>query len=312
MDPLALACLALAAILHAAWNVLLKTAGDPLRRAAVGMATASAVAVPVGLVAWAMDGGAPVPAEIWLVGLLSGVVETAYFAFLSEAYRRGDLSVVYPIARGSAPLLAVLAGVVLLGERLPPSGWLGVGLLLAGLLAIQRPWRFAGAGADGRGAAGFALLTGVAIATYSALDRVGVGLAPVWLYGAILWPAGAVGLAVMWLARRRLARTRLTRELAAPEEAPAPGLARSAAVPHARRDDAIAGLLMFATYTLVLVALSLAPLSVVAPMRESAVVLVSAWGVLRLREAVTPRERVIRIAGSSVVLAGTVVLAVGG
>ena len=295
MDPVALACLALAAVLHAAWNVLLKTAGDPLHRATIGLATAAAIALPVGVIAWAVEGRPAVPPQAWLVGLASGAVETAYFAFLAEAYRRGDLSIVYPIARGSAPVLAVLAGVVLLGERLPPAGWLGVGLVLAGLLAVQRPWRFLVARADGRGAAGFALLTGVAIAGYSALDRVGVGLAPVWLYGAILWPSGAAGLAIVWLARRRIR--------ALPR-------GRGPSTAGTRRDDAIAGLLMFATYTLVLVALSLAPLVVVAPLRESAVVLVAAWGVFRLGEAASGREMTIRLAGSILVVGGAAVLAV--
>ncbi len=65
----------------------------------------------------------------------------AYFILLSAAYRRGDLSVVYPIARGTAPLLAVAIGVVVLGERLGVAGSIGVVALLAGFLLLQRPWR---------------------------------------------------------------------------------------------------------------------------------------------------------------------------
>ena len=67
--------------------------------------------------------------------------------FLAAAYRRGDLSVVYPVARGVAPLLLVGAGVAVFGERLSWTGWLGVACLVAGFLALQRPWRALAAGA---------------------------------------------------------------------------------------------------------------------------------------------------------------------
>ena len=84
---------------------------------------------------------------------------------------------------------------MVLGERLAPGAAFGVGLLLAGLLAVQRPWRScAGGRPRTAAAAGFALLTGVMIATYSSLDRVGAQLAPPWLYAAILWLVGAAGL----------------------------------------------------------------------------------------------------------------------
>ena len=86
-------------------------------------------------------GAASLPLLGVALGLVSGTVEAGYFILLSAAYRRGDLSVVYPIARGTAPLLAVAIGVVLLGERLGIGGSIGVVLLLAGFLVLQRPWR---------------------------------------------------------------------------------------------------------------------------------------------------------------------------
>src|SRR5205823_12795085 len=122
-----------AAVLHVTWNVLLKTAGDPLRAAAVGMATAAAVICPVALVIWVASGQPPISTETLVLSVISGLLEALYFAFLASAYRRGDLSLVYPLARGSAPLLAVAIGVVLLKERLGPVGYLGVGALLVGL-----------------------------------------------------------------------------------------------------------------------------------------------------------------------------------
>ncbi len=124
MDPYALVAIAVAAVLHATWNILLKTAGDPLRTATVGVLAASAVLVPLAAIAWLATGRPDLPPSAWLVGIVSGVVETAYFVFLAAAYRRGDLSVVYPLARGSAPVLAVVVAVVALGSGWPRSrGW---------------------------------------------------------------------------------------------------------------------------------------------------------------------------------------------
>ena len=295
MDPLAFGFIALAAILHAAWNILLKAADDPLRTAAVGVAAASAVLVPIVVIGWLTLGQPVVPAQAWALGITSGGVEVLYFAFLAAAFRRGDLSVVYPLARGSAPLLAIAIGVVILGERLAPGAWLGVGLLLAGLLLVQRPWRLlrSATSANDRAAAGFALLTGATIAIYSALDRVGVQQTPVWIYAGILWPTCAIGLTVLVFARRRVAGGRY-----AVTEAPID-----------RRTAVAGGFLTFSAYALVLAALSRAPLAIVAPLRESAVVLTSLWGVFRLREATGRREISIRIAGSVLVLAGAAALA---
>ena len=228
MDPAALVAVALAAVLHAAWNVLLKTAGDPLRTATAGVIAASIVVVPLVALGWLVARPA-IPVEAWGIGLVSGTVEVAYFVFLAAAYRRGDLSVVYPLARGSAPLLAVAIGVLVLGERLSPGAWLGVSLLIAGLLVVQRPWRLlrSATARDDRLAAGFALLTGAMIASYTALDRVGVQLAPAWFYAGILWPVCAVGLAAVALVRPRIAGGALRRAGRAP--GPATGRRRRAA-----------------------------------------------------------------------------------
>ena len=157
MDPWIIGLVAVSAVLHLAWNVRLKTAGDPLRAATIGMLAASVgdrAARVRGLVgAVAMS---PCRSRASCSASASGVVEAAYFILLSAAYRRGDLSVVYPVARGTAPLLAVVIGVVVLGERLGVAGSIGVVMLLAGFLVLQRPWRaiaLARSGGGGRGAA---------------------------------------------------------------------------------------------------------------------------------------------------------------
>ena len=141
MDPFVIALVAVSALLHVAWNVRLKTAGEPLRAATVGMLAATVGIVPAGVAAWWLTGRPALPVEGVALGLLSGVIEAGYFVLLSAAYRRGDLSVVYPIARGTAPLLAVAIGVGLFGERLGVPGSVGVVLLLAGFMALQQPWR---------------------------------------------------------------------------------------------------------------------------------------------------------------------------
>ena len=144
-----------------------------------------------------------------VLGLASGVVEAAYFILLAAAYKRGDLSVVYPVARGTAPLIAVAIGVVVFGERLGVAGSIGVIALLAGFLWLQRPWRAIAVarsgGAEARAAAAdsailFALATGVMIATYTAIDRLGTRQIDVLTYAAILWLTCSVVLvAWVWL-----------------------------------------------------------------------------------------------------------------
>ena len=187
MPPLAVALVLVAAVLHAGWNILLKTSVDPLRTAVRLQAIGTAVLVSVGILAWVLTGRPSFePAGVGLA-LVSGVLETAYFIFLSAAYGRGDLSLVYPLARGSAPLGAVLVGVGLLHERLALPAGIGVACLLAGILLVARPWRaLRAAGAEHRGAIGFALATGATIAAYSAIDRLAVRMVVPWAYGAIL------------------------------------------------------------------------------------------------------------------------------
>lgn len=294
VDPLIIGLVALSAVLHVAWNVRLKTAGDPLRAATVGMLAASLAIVPIGVGAWWLSGMPALPMAGIALGLVSGTVEAAYFILLSAAYRRGDLSVVYPIARGTAPLLAVAVGVGILGERLGVAGTLGVVALLAGFLVLQQPWRALQGHRGVDPAIAFALATGVSIATYTALDRVGTRLIDPLPYAAILWVTTSVVL-VGWV--RLVARDG--------------GGLFSGGRDEARR-AAVGGWLTLGAYVLILVALSVAPLSGVAPLRESATVVAAAWGSVRLGEAVTGRETARRIGASALIVAGALLLAMGG
>jgi len=289
VSPFVLALIMAAAVMHAAWNVLLKTSGDPLLTSGRAMLAGSAIAAPLAVIAWFAVGQPAIPIEAVALGVLSGCIEVVYLVLLAGAYRRGDLSVVYPIARGTAPLLSVSAGVILLGEHLGPFGAAGVAALLTGILVVQRPWRFIRGGRAAEAAVPWALATGFAIAAYSTVDRVGVRLIAPWLFAAILFPVGAIGLAIF-------IRARGTRGVIG-------------AAPSWRRAT-LAGVLAVGTYVLVLGAYALAPLAVVAPLRESAIVLVSGWSAFRLREASTGRDAAVRILAAVLVVGGALLLTV--
>jgi uncharacterized membrane protein len=302
VSPFIIGLVAFSAVLHVAWNVRLKTAGDPLRAATIGMLAATVGIVPAGVAVWWLGGGEALPPEGIALGIASGVVEAAYFIFLAAAYRRGDLSVVYPLARGTAPLLAVVIGVGLLGERLGAAGSLGVVALLAGFLWLQRPWR-ALALARRRARAGdsrratvdtavlFALATGVMIATYTTIDRIGTRLIDPVPYAAILWATCSIVL-VGWVAF--VAGGDLLRQ------------GRVGA-----RRAAVGGWLTLVAYLGILVALSVAPLSGVAPLRESATVVAAAWGSVKMGEAADRREVGRRVGASALIVGGALLLAIG-
>ena len=249
---------------------------------------AALIVTPPTAVVWVLAGrpGISAAAAGWCA--LSVTFELAYIWLLSSAYRHGELSAVYPIARGSAPLLAVGAGLGLLNEKLSGAQLIGVALLLLGILAVTLSQ------SSGRATVP-ALLTGVAIAAYTAVDRVGVRLSTPWLYGWLLVVLLAVSLPVsMWIADRlTAARSAVVDRAAAPRP---PGLWNAIVI----------GIFMWGGYLLVLWALSLAPLSVVAPVRETAVVGVAVWGVWRLRET---RGAAMKLSGALATLVGVALLA---
>jgi drug/metabolite transporter (DMT)-like permease len=275
-----------AAVLHGTWNVLVKVGGDPMITFQRATIAAAAIATPPVALVWLVDGrpGLSSAAAGWCA--LSAALEVTYLWLLATAYRRGELSVVYPIARGSAPLLAVIAGLTLLGERLTAAQLAGVALLLLGILAVTLPQT------SGRATVP-ALLTGVAIAAYSAVDRVGVRLSTPWLYGWLLVVLIALAVpASLWIARQVAVQRGRQSSIGPP--------------PPGRRQAVLIGIFMWGGYLLVLWALSIAPLSVVAPVRETAVVGVAIWGVWKLRER---RGARLKLAGALATLAGVALLA---
>jgi len=292
-----LALVGVAAVLHAAWNILLKTSGDTLRTALRLQVIGTSILVPIAVVAWIANDRPSIPADGLGLAFVSGILEALYFIFLAGAYRRGDLSLVYPLARGTAPLLAVIVGVGLLGEHLDPLAAFGVVLLLVGIMLTARPWQvLREAGQRDRGAVVWALATGATIAAYSSVDRVGVRTMEAWLYGAILAVFAMSLLALFVFVGRRVGIV-----APVPVDAPRRSLAR----------DAIAGVMSLSAYLLILIAYSIAPLAVVAPLRESAIVLAAAWGAIRLGEASSPRETALRIGAAVLVVLGALFLAIG-
>jgi drug/metabolite transporter (DMT)-like permease len=275
VTPVVILLVLAAAGLHAGWNVLLKTSGDPLPTSTRSLAASALVVTPVCLIAWYVTGHHGLPSVGWAVLGVSACAEGFYFVFLSRAYQAGDLSVVYPVARGTGPLVAVTAGLLVLHERLSAVELVGVAALLAGIWAVRRPRMNA--------AVVPALITGLFIGVYTTLDRVGINLGSPWLYGGLLWGLMAVFL-VTWTRGRPLGRLSGQNW----------------------RASILIGVLMSAAYGLALVALTLAPVAIVAPLRESAIVLVTAWGVWRLKE----REGlVLRIAGAVAIVVGIALIA---
>ncbi|TMD91813.1 MAG: EamA family transporter [Chloroflexi bacterium] len=281
MIPLAIALALAAAALHGTWNVLVKVSGDPTATLTRATVAGALLMTPPAFIAWLVEGKPILAPRAAGLAALSAALELVYIYLLSAAYRRGEVSVVYPIARGSAPLLAVLAGLGLLGERLATPQLVGVGLLLGGILAVTLPQT------SGRATLP-ALLTGVAIAAYTSVDRVGVRLAQPWLYGWLLLVLLAIGLVLaQWMVAKM-------------------GRAPSASRQITWRQAALIGVFIWSGYLLVLLALSIAPLSVVAPVRETAVVAVAVWGVWKLRER---RAAALKLSGALATLLGVALLA---
>ena len=287
MSALALVLVFSAAVAHAVWNII----AHGISRAGIPFLWCGAVA---GAVIW----GAAIPftggmQESDLTGFLigvgvSGVLHVVYMLVLQHGYRVGNLSTVYATARGSGPFLAVIAAMVLLGER--PSVWALVGVLaiIAGVVALGLVDRSPRAGRR-RGmdpSIVFGLLTGVAIATYTIWDTHAVRE---WHLAPIPY---MVGTCVIEIVIYSVMLRRRWRETAA--------FAR-----FQWRRVLVFGLLSPLSYILILIAVTIAPVALVAPLREVSVVLVSLFGVLVLKES----RPAARLAASAIVVAGIVLLA---
>jgi drug/metabolite transporter (DMT)-like permease len=271
MPASALALALGAAFLHAFWNLVLARAPDIEAATAVALATGVIAFAPVAVLAWEAE------AEVWPYLAVTSVLQLTYFLLLTAAYDRAELSFVYPIARGSAPVLVLLVGVAILDDPASAAQVGGVLLVAAGVLLVRGVRAHAGAGD-----LVLALSIAACIAAYTTLDKRGIEHASPVVYQelSMILPAGAF----VALAMRRRGREAVRRALTI-----APVLA---------------GLATFGAYVLVLAALSRAPAAPVAAVRESSVVVATALAVPLLHERVSAA----RLAGAAVVVAGVVLL----
>ncbi|MFQ5554160.1 MAG: EamA family transporter [Acidimicrobiia bacterium] len=274
--PVAALTLALSsALLHVAWNYLVKTSKDRLVTAwavAVGAALISVVVLAIG----GLPDSAAMPNIVW-----SGIIHTAYWTSLARAYVRSDFSVAYPVARGAAPALVALGGFLFLGERIGAIAAVGVLVVSAAVLStayVPAAMR----------SAGWALATGGAIAAYALVDAAGVRTADDALaYTAAVAVSSAVMLTPV------VAAVRGARRLAA------------AAATHPVRLVG-AGAMSFAAYAMVLGAALLAPIGLVAAARETSVVLGAAVGAIVLQEGWGMR----RMSAATAIVVGVILLGV--
>src|SRR5215217_1286337 len=170
MDPMVFAAVLFAAACHAGWNAAVKKGLDPL-------ATTVAISIGAALVSLPLLPFAGVPARAaWPWVAASVLIHLFYFAGLIESYRAGDMGQVYPIARGSAPLLTASGTALLIDERIGAMAWGGIVLLAAGVVLMSVRGGRDLARLDRR-AVGFALFTAVTICGYSLVDGIGARLA---------------------------------------------------------------------------------------------------------------------------------------
>jgi drug/metabolite transporter (DMT)-like permease len=279
------ALIAGAAIAHATWNLTIKRARTSGTRFLwLTFLVGAVIFAPLGISSLARVGDRMPLLLALAVG--SGILQLMYFLLLQRGYRRGDVSIVYPLARGAGPLLSVIFGIVLFGERPGIAALFGAGVIVIGVVVIG----VAGGRATGRNwvGIGYGLLIGVAIAAYTLWDANAVAHVDLPLLG-YFW----VSLVVQLVAFAPLA-------LRSP----------AAALEVARRHWAavlVVGVLSPLAYVRILFAFTRAPVSIVAPAREVSVVLVALGGWLLLRE---PRPAQ-RLAGAAVVLCGVALLALG-
>ena len=240
---------------------------------------------PLGIASLA-DAGGRLPL-LFLLALGSGILQLLYFLTLQRGYRLGDVSIVYPLARGTGPLLAVALGIVLFGERPGIAALVGAVVLVAGVVVIG----LAGGRArfvQSRTGILYGMLVGVTIAAYTIWDANAVAHVHVPTLG-YFW----VSVVVQLIAFAPFALRRPTETVA---------IARS----HWRAVVTV-GILSPVAYVLILFAFTLAPVSIVAPAREVSVVLVALGGWLLFREP----HPVQRLVGAVVVLGGVALLALG-
>ena len=267
-----------AAACHAGWNALIKVGLDPL-------STTTLISVGSGIVALALSPFVGTPAwAAWPWLAASVVIHLVYFASLIESYRTGDLGQVYPIARGSAPLMTAAATSIFVGEQLSALGWAGIVVLVAGVLLLSARGGRHLAEIDRR-AIGFALFTALMICAYSVVDGIGARLSAnpnaysVWLF---------IGIAVVMVP---YALYRDGRDV----------------VPAMHRfwlRGFAGGALQVLSYGIAIWAMTVAPIAIVATLRETSVLFGAAIAVVVLKEPL----RAARVLAACLIVCGLILI----
>jgi drug/metabolite transporter (DMT)-like permease len=278
METFVFVAVLFAAACHAGWNALIKVGLDPL-------STTTLISVGSGIVALAFAPfvGAPASAA-WPWLLASVVIHLVYFVSLIESYRTGDLGQVYPIARGSAPLMTAAITSIFVGEQLSALGWMGIVVLVAGVLLLSARGGRELAEIDRR-AIGFALFTALTICAYSVVDGIGARLSAnpngysVWLF---------VGIAVVMVP---YALYRDGRDV----------------IPAMQRfwlRGFAGGALQVLSYGIAIWAMTVAPIAIVATLRETSVLFGAVIAVVVLKEPL----RAVRVIAACLIVCGLVLI----
>jgi drug/metabolite transporter (DMT)-like permease len=268
----------LAALCHAGWNVLIKAGLDPLATTTLTSIASGMVALPLLIIAGVPDAAA----WIWLG--TSVVIHLFYFAGLIESYRAGDLGQVYPIARGAAPLMTAGLAALAVGEKLSATGWSGIVLLVLGVCLLSARGGRDLARVD-RKAVGFALFTAITICAYSVVDGIGARLSQnpaAYVLGLF------VGIALVLPPYAYLRA----------------GAGVFKPMPIFWRRGLVGGGMQVFSYGVALWAMTVAPIALVAALRETSVLFGSLIAVVALREPLRPT----RIAAALFIVGGLVLI----
>ncbi|WP_206243876.1 EamA family transporter [Novosphingobium terrae] len=264
----------LGAILHASWNAIVKRGGDTLLTTI--LVTASAA-----LIAAAALPFLPPPARAsWPFIAASTILQIGYFVLVARTYRIADMSLAYPLMRGTAPLLVALASLTLMGEPLSRAAWLGVAIICMGILSMARAARHAS-----RAGIVMALGNAIVIAGYTLIDAIGVrrsGAPPAYTLWIFLLTGMVLAGWALTMQRRNL-------------------------LYYARQNWAlglVGGVGTAGSYGLALWAMTVAPVAVVAALRETSILFGVAIAALLLREHVS-RAKLI---GVGIIALGAAVL----
>ena len=262
-----------AALLHAGWNLLIKTAGDRELAAWGQFVFGGIVLLPV--LAWT---GLPTAGSVWFL-VPSALIHVVYVRALVAAYEHGDFSLAYPLARGGGALVAALLAAVALGDGLGPAGWAALLVVTIGLASLIRP-------GTPRIEVGYALVTAALIGCYTVIDSAGARhTSNGFAYGVVLTAMSGIALTISGIARGR-------------------GPAFLASLRTSWPRYGVSGACLATAYSLVLVAVKYASVGYVATLRESSVVLGAAFGWLVLEEPLGGR----RLVSAAIVTAGLIAL----